>query len=72
VRADLNISYRHDAEIAPIICGTVVNGGFKRKLRMVRADYFSMLSVCQSVYFVTDLKQSKAIKKGILANLLKS
>ena len=72
MRADLNISYRYDAEIAPIICGTVVNGGFKRKLRMVRADYFSMLSVCQSVYFVTDLKQSKAIKKGILANLLKS
>jgi hypothetical protein len=49
-------------EIAPIICGTVVNGGFKRKLRMLRGDLFSMLAVCQSKGIIDEQKQGKQIK----------
>lgn len=45
IRKDLNISYRYTNDIAPFIVGTIVQGGFKRKLKMVRADYFSMLSI---------------------------
>ena len=43
--------YTEKDEIAPIIVGTVVNDnfdGFTRKLRMLRADLFSLLSVCES------------------------
>jgi len=45
VKADLNLEDGAD-EYTPIICGSVVGGGFKRKLQMLRADLFSMLSVC--------------------------
>lgn len=31
-----------------------------------------MLSVCQSAHFVTEFKQIRRIKAGILANILKS
>ena len=48
IKSILNLRKQDSEDIAPIICGTVVNGGFKRKLRMLRADMFSMLSVCQS------------------------
>ena len=61
-----------EQDIAPFICGTVVNGGFSRKLRMLRADFYCMLSVSQCSYFVTDFKQIGRIKAGLLANLLKS
>ena len=46
IKEDLNISFRYEKGIAPIIVGSVVTGGFKRKLKMVRADYFSLLSIC--------------------------
>ena len=72
IQSDLNISYRYQNEIAPIIVGTVVTGGFKRKLRMLRADYFSLLSISQSIHTVSSLMQIKAIKRGILANLSKT
>ena len=54
LKEDLNISFRCQHEIAPLIIGTVVTGGLKRKLRMVRADYFFMLSVSQSIYTVSN------------------
>lgn len=72
IQEDLNISFRYDHEIAPIILGSVVTGGFKRKLRMMRADYFSVLSVAQSIHTVESLTQVKAIKRGLMANLTKS
>lgn len=50
VKQDLNLEDGAD-DYTPIICGSVVggggyNGGFKRKLKMLRADLFAMLSVC--------------------------
>jgi hypothetical protein len=46
IKDELNLTYHEADEIAPVICGTVVNGGFNRKLRMLRADLFSLLTVC--------------------------
>ena len=43
---ELNLLPSDYLDIAPFICGTVVTGGFTRKLRMIRADYFSMLTIC--------------------------
>ena len=43
----------------------MVNGGFRRKLQMLRSDLFSILSVCQSDQIITEWKQAKAIKKGV-------
>lgn len=45
VKQDLNLEDGSD-DYTPIICGSVVGGGFKRKLQMLRADLFAMLSVC--------------------------
>lgn len=45
VKQDLNLEDGAD-DYTPIICGSVVGGGFKRKLKMLRADLFAMLSVC--------------------------
>lgn len=72
IKENFNISYRYNHEIAPVISGTVVTGGFKRKLRMMRADYFSLLSISQSIHTVTNLTQIKAIKRGLMANLSKT
>lgn len=72
IKDDLNISFRYEKGIAPLVVGTVVTGGFKRKLKMVRADYFSLLSICQSVHAVDSLMQIKALKRGMMANLIKS
>ena len=55
-----------DKDIAPIICGTVVNGQFERKLRMLRADIFCMLSVCNSIQFVKGMKVHRHIREGLL------
>ena len=44
---NLNLNDKSD-DYAPIICGTVINGGFDRKLQMLRSDYYTMMSVCQS------------------------
>tara|TARA_B110000285_G_C14873653_1_gene490428 strand:- start:178 stop:375 length:198 start_codon:yes stop_codon:yes gene_type:complete len=57
-----------DDDKTPMICGSVVNdsvfGGekanfnFKRKLKMLRADIFSLLSVSLASDFVITTKQS--------------
>ena len=61
----MNINYNDD-DIAPFICGTVVrNGGFKRKLKMLRADLYSVLAMSNSSTFITEKKQSRAIRRGI-------
>jgi hypothetical protein len=62
----LNLKIQDENEIAPIICGTVVNGGFRRKLRMLRGDLFSMLLICQSKGIIDEQKQGKLIKEGII------
>ena len=48
-----------------MITGTVVKGSYSRKLKMLRADIFATLSICQSKLFVESHKQTKTIKNGI-------
>jgi len=48
IKQNLNIKPSEAKDLAPLICGTLVNGGFKRKLRMLRADLFSGLAVSHS------------------------
>ena len=52
-------------DFTPIICGTVTDGGFTRKLQMMRGDLFSLLCVSQSEAIITQWKQQGAIKKGV-------
>lgn len=66
VKGQLNITFKERDEIGPIICGTVVAGGYTRKLRMLRCDLFMMLAVCQSSAIVTKFEQARAIRRGIL------
>jgi hypothetical protein len=47
VKYNLNTN-DHCDDYVPIICGSVVNGGFKRKLQMLRSDYYSLISLSQS------------------------
>lgn len=72
VKEELNLSFRERDDVAPFICGTVVEGGFTRKLKMLRCDMFMMLSACQSSIFVHKLKQSRAIKRGIIEMIKRS
>lgn len=72
IKEELNLLPQDEQDIAPFICGTVVSGGFTRKLRMLRADLYSILAVCHTSYFATDLKQINKVKNGIIANVLKS
>lgn len=71
VKDSLNITFKERKEIAPFICGSIVSGGYARKLRMLRCDLFMMLSVCQSAAFITKLKQSRAIRRGIIEMIKK-
>ena len=59
--ADLN-----DPNQSPFICGSIVNGGFSRKLKMMRGDMFALMSISQSIDFIKDEHQSREFKKGIL------
>ena len=58
--------------MAPIICGTVVNKSvtdqqFSRKLKMIKAPLFVLLSICQSDDFVTRTKkQPFYLKRGVI------
>lgn len=45
IKANLNINY-NDNDVAPFVCGSIVNGGFSRKLKMLRGDLYSILAVC--------------------------
>lgn len=72
IKEEMNLLPQDEQDIAPFICGTVVNGGFSRKLRMLRADIYCMLSVSQCSYFVHDFKQIGRLKAGLLANVTKS
>ena len=52
-------------EIGPLITGSVVKGGFNRKLRMLRADLFATLSICKNGILIKEENDTKAIKRGI-------
>ena len=61
IEMNLDMSVKDNFMIAPIIISTNINGGFSRKLRMLRADLFSMLAVTQSSKFMKTRKQSTRI-----------
>lgn len=63
---NLDMSLKDNYMIAPIIIGSVVNGGFSRKLRMLRADLFSLLSITQSNKFLKERRHSTRIKSNIV------
>ena len=49
IKDNLNLNFNDEDEVTPFVCGTIVQGGaFVRKLRMLRCDMFSILSVCHS------------------------
>jgi len=51
VRKNLNLTFKDTDDIAPFVVGTViVYDGFQKKLKMMRADLFSLLSISQSKY----------------------
>lgn len=66
IKNEFNINYVDNDDIQPLICGTIVNGSFTRKLRMMRADLFSLLAVSHSAEFISNHKQTTAIKKGVI------
>ena len=73
VKNCLNFTYRDKSDIAPFIVGTVVNnGGFQRKLKMMRADLFTLLSVGSSKELTPSSKYGKVINKGVEQFLLQN
>ena len=51
LKEDFNKNYIHYGSMNPIICGTIVDkchlqGTFDRKIKMIRAPLFSLLTVC--------------------------
>jgi len=70
IKETLNLNESDTDAITPIICGTVVKGpAFERKLRMMRADLFSLLSVSNANTIISSKKQTQAIHKGVQAIL---
>ena len=58
---------------APQIHGTIVNRGvnqkyFDRKLKMIPASLFTLLSVCHFKDFFKENKYANSIKEGIIIN----
>ena len=66
VKQELNLNFEELSESNPFICGTIVNGSFTRKLKMVRADMYSILSVVNSHHIIKNSKQQIGIKKGVI------
>ena len=62
----MNMKFNDTDKTTPFICGTVVRGGWQRKLRMLRADMFSLLTISKSAGYVTSKRQTRAITRGIL------
>lgn len=57
MRQEFNQNYLKYKTLVPIICGSVVNRGFNqgtfdRKLKMMRASLFTLLSIAHSRDFV--------------------
>lgn len=54
INDNLNLNLKDNFMVAPFIIGSVVSGGFDRKLRMLRSDLFTLLSVIQSRSFMKE------------------
>lgn len=60
------MNFKDNFMISPFILGSVVNGGFERKLRMLRADLWTLLSISESCRFIKSTVQSDRLKKGVV------
>lgn len=67
IREWMNFNIINQDTTTPVISGTVLNGGFSRKLRMLRQDIYALLCVANSQDLVADRRQQKAIKEGLVA-----
>ena len=67
IKKSLGVAEGGNRDDIPYICGSIVNGGFSRKLKMLRHDLYSLLSVCENNEFVQSFTQTKKIKRGITA-----
>lgn len=73
MKSCLNLTFKDKEDIAPFIVGTVINnGGFHRKLKMMRADLFTLLSVGSSKEMTPSRKYGKVINKGVEQFLLRN
>lgn len=63
----LNLNINELEKAQPIICGTVVDDkDFGRKLKMLRAELFTALLVCQHEKFTKNVKVKHNIKHGVV------
>lgn len=67
VKEALNLDILHRDNTTPFICGTVVNGGFSRKLKMLRLDFYALMVLSNSKDVIGNKKVQTGIKKGIVA-----
>ena len=71
LRLEFNRNYLKYKTLVPLICGSVVNKGnnqgiFDRKLKMMRASLFTLLSISHSREFTKSKLHSKFIKEAII------
>ena len=69
-------NFKQGGIMSPIICGSVVDGGdleypfsrmnFERKLRMMRVELFTTLSISEQTNFIQNENDSLNIKEGIV------
>lgn len=57
IREWLNLPVIDPDRSTPIICGSFINGGFTRKLKMLRIDYYSLMLLTNSNDFITSRQQ---------------
>ena len=69
IEENLDMNLKDKFMVAPIILGSVCVGGFSRKLRMLHAGLFALLSVSQSNKFLSERKTSESIKKGVVKTI---
>lgn len=63
----LNINLQDVQRIRPVIVGTVCNGGWNRKLMMLRAELFTTAMISESSAFMEAKKAAKKIKRGVVS-----
>ena len=76
LKKEFNGSYSKFTSTTPLICGTIVNHGigqpiFDRKLKMIKAPFFGLLAMVQSIEYAAHINQSKLIHEYLL-NFLQS
>jgi len=54
------------SKITPFITGSVVQGGWKKHLKMLRSELFSTACLSNSKKFIDHCNKCKFLKKGIV------